>query len=160
MPYQSKMIWVWHDEYCCFYGLYYAKSCKLDTQLSKKTTLKFVLLLSFCLAYNVVMCASSKWEVTFMANYFLPHQAFFYRHLISPRQTSLSKLHGVLNNVQALLKHTYTNGGNDYKSASGWAICKYKTLRVMRSGWNESACVSVHLRKTKLHFLNLISPLI
>lgn len=67
---RKNMIWLSHYEYCCLYGLYYAKSCKLDTQLSEKTTLNFVLLLFLCLACNVVMCAASKWKVTFMAYYF------------------------------------------------------------------------------------------
>lgn len=51
------MIWLSHYEYCCLYRLYYAKSCKLDTQLSEKTTLNFVLLLFSCLPCNVVMRA-------------------------------------------------------------------------------------------------------
>lgn len=50
------MIWLSHYEYCCLYGLYYAKSCKLDTQLSEKTTPNFVLLLFLCSACNAVMC--------------------------------------------------------------------------------------------------------
>lgn len=57
MPYQGKYdlavtLWI-----LCLYRLYYAKSCKLDTQLSEKTTLNFVLLLFSCLPCNVVTCA-------------------------------------------------------------------------------------------------------
>lgn len=37
------MIWLLLYEYFCLHGMYYAKTCKLDTQLSeKKTTLNFV----------------------------------------------------------------------------------------------------------------------
>lgn len=52
-----NMIWLSLYEYCCLCGMYYAKTCKLDTQLSEKTTLNFVFLFFLCTACNVIMCA-------------------------------------------------------------------------------------------------------